>query len=704
MSSSLSNTPQVLHRGASVGRDVIFPALIHFDGLEIDPAACILDQLITLRHIADVRGFATRVGVSASDITSAGSNIARLALDIARHMKSQGYATLGEETGRYTLTAAGLRVFEEAPDLVASVTLRDDTSVRGQLDTLMPDQLRALAASLGLTTFTSGEIIRHLVDNGQAVVDRYGEIYMKPRSTARGGVPIGRCEDDGMSPMRRLQARQRAAAAARVSVDQVGTVSGSAFQTPVVAGRARLQEGQSPTGAADLCASNSPGLLDDGFRLREVVDQALSFLGDTNRQPAADKSPPPDDPKKYSTWLVNVVGQTPLGEALLDHPIRGVLSVMWLLTASKDEEFIAATGITVDLRRVIFDLLDQETVQQIPDSLWATGLCAVAIECYSISDDNMRKYLSLTTPPEIIAAFARRVQLGEAPPPSGCLVGQRATTRAMLIFAQGLAPQRVSNRDEAIAQWTLSGTQQITKDLADSRGGLAGAYESLVCERKRAAWALKELGLEVFIDLDIFIWSLNLFRSLPKEVHPDVPAARELMKEFENQNDLPGSTLDQFNTDDVHTAIVAVLKKASARTFRASFSSSLDATSSAALAKATTRAATLASENQRLQAELRALRLPKSPTGATTTSKAKSVTLSSRAADPDKSTVTQRMHGLGPAARRAAMRKRRCFFCGSDDHVVSECVAEASAQVCPICLPKDPVLTLARSSSRKRRI
>ena len=80
MPCSFNNMPQVLHRGASVGRDVVFPALIRFDGLEIDPAACILDQLITLRHIADVRGFATRVGISASDITSVGHNIARLAL------------------------------------------------------------------------------------------------------------------------------------------------------------------------------------------------------------------------------------------------------------------------------------------------------------------------------------------------------------------------------------------------------------------------------------------------------------------------------------------------------------------------------------------------------------------------------------------------------------------------------------------------
>ena len=69
--------------------------------------------------------------------------------------------------------------------------------------------------------------------------------------------------------------------------------------------------------------NNSPGLLDNGFRLREVVDQGQSFLGVTNRQPAAHKSSPQDDPKTYSTWFVNVVGQTRLGEALLEHSIRG---------------------------------------------------------------------------------------------------------------------------------------------------------------------------------------------------------------------------------------------------------------------------------------------------------------------------------------------------------------------------------------------
>ena len=87
------------------------------------------------------------------------------------------------------------------------------------------------------------------------------------------------------------------------------------------------------------------------------------------------------------------------------------------------------------------------------------------------------------------------------------------------------------------------------------------------------------------------------------------------------------------------------------------------------------RTAALEAEVQQLRAELKTAKL-----SSRTPPKANAVTVT-----PDKPLL--RTHGLKYLARIHVVKLRRCFFCGSSDHMIGEC--QATEQACPICLSKD---------------
>jgi hypothetical protein len=93
-------------------------------------------------------------------------------------------------------------------------------------------------------------------------------------------------------------------------------------------------------------------------------------------------------------------------------------------------------------------------------------------------------------------------------------------------------------------------------------------------------------------------------------------------------------------------------------------------------------------ENKRLQEKLRVAQDASVPSGARRSStKAKRVSVHPRSAESPKSSLVARTHGLNLAARRVAMNKHRCFFCGSEHHIFADC--DATEQACPLCLSTD---------------